>query len=109
MDLAALGRMISDDRAAGHRPFMVVASGGSAGCGAVDQLALLAELTAEQGLWLHVDVGFGGAAILLPELAGLQEGIHRADSIAFDVHQCIPVPLGAGLLLTRHDDILPKD
>jgi glutamate/tyrosine decarboxylase-like PLP-dependent enzyme len=38
----------------------------------------------------------------------LLAGIERADSIAFDVHKWLSVPMGAGLFLTRQPEILTR-
>ncbi len=108
MDARALEVMIAEDRAAGLAPFMVAATAGTTNCGAVDPLSRLALLAGEKKLWLHVDAAWGGAAVLVPELAGLLEGINRADSITFDAHKWLSVPMGAGMFLSRHQDILGR-
>jgi len=108
LDTNALREMIAADRDAGRAPFMVAATAGTETCGVVDPLHELAGLAAGERLWLHVDTGLGGAAVLLPELAAVLEGIDLADSIAGDAHRWFPVPVGAGLFLTRHGDILQR-
>ena len=40
-----------------------------------DDLAALADICCEQGLWLHVDGAFGALAILVPDLAPRLSGI----------------------------------
>jgi len=62
----------------------------------------------EADLWCHVDAAWGGAAALVPELRPLLAGIEQADSITFDAHKWLSVPMGAGLYLTRHADILAR-
>lgn len=106
LDVGALRRMIADDREACRVPFMVSATAGTPASGAVDPLQELAVVAASEGLWLHVDAGLGGAAVMLPELAGVLEGIHRADSIAGDLHHWLPVPVGAGMYITRHGETM---
>jgi glutamate/tyrosine decarboxylase-like PLP-dependent enzyme len=54
------------------------------------------------GLWMHADAAWGGAAALVPELAPCIDGIQRADSITFDAHKFLSVPMGAGMFFTRH-------
>jgi glutamate/tyrosine decarboxylase-like PLP-dependent enzyme len=105
-DLAA---RIEEDRAAGFSPFLVVATVGSTSAGAVDPVAELAQVADEAGgLWLHVDAAWGGAAALVPELRWLLDGVVRADSLTFDAHKWLSVPMGAGLYVTRHPGILER-
>src|SRR5947209_12467745 len=105
-DLAA---RIEEDRAAGLSPFLVVATVGSTSAGAVDPVAELAQVADEAGgLWLHVDAAWGGAAALVPELRWLLDGTARADSLTFDAHKWLSVPMGAGVYLTRHAGILER-
>jgi glutamate/tyrosine decarboxylase-like PLP-dependent enzyme len=102
----ALEAAITRDRAAGFAPFLVVATAGTTNAGAIDPLDECAEIAAKQGLWYHVDAAWGGAAVLVPELRPLLTGIERADSITFDAHKWLSVPMGAGIFLTRHMDAM---
>jgi glutamate/tyrosine decarboxylase-like PLP-dependent enzyme len=108
LDVGALRAMIRDDHHMGRRPFLAVATAGTTGAGAVDPIAAVAEVAREEGVWLHVDAAWGGAAALVPELAGVLQGIERADSITVDAHKWLSVPMGAGMLLTRHPDVLDR-
>ncbi len=101
LDVRALKVQIAADRAAGQRPFIVIATAGSASSGAVDDLAALAECARAEGLWFHVDGAFGALAVLAPHLRPLVAGIERADSIAFDLHKWLHVPYDAGAVLVR--------
>ena len=49
-----------------------------------------------------------GAAALVPELHPVLDGIELSDSITFDAHKFLSVPMGAGLYLTRHPEILHR-
>jgi glutamate/tyrosine decarboxylase-like PLP-dependent enzyme len=108
LDPQELASRIARDKADGLAPFMVVATAGTTSAGAIDPLARVADSAAENGLWMHVDAAWGGAAMLVPELRGLFEGLERADSITFDPHKWFSVPRGAGMYLTRHRAILDK-
>src|SRR5262249_38475642 len=66
--------------------FAIVASAGSTNAGVVDDLAGVAEVAGERGLWMHVDGAYGGAGLLAPSLRGLFEGVERADSFIVDPH-----------------------
>ncbi|MGH9486562.1 MAG: pyridoxal phosphate-dependent decarboxylase family protein [Terriglobales bacterium] len=101
---AALGR----DRSVGLRPLLLVATVGTTSAGVVDPVGALAELAAREGLWLHADAAWGGLAALVPELHPVIAGIERADSITFDAHKSLSVPMAAGMLLTRHPEILER-
>jgi aromatic-L-amino-acid decarboxylase len=104
-DLAA---RIAGDRADGLAPFLVVATAGSTTAGIIDPLADLAAVAEREGLWLHVDAAWGGAAALVPELRPALAGIERAASITFDAHKWLSVPMAAGLFLTRHPGVLER-
>ena len=108
MDLDALRCQISQDRAAGYTPFLVIATAGTTGAGVIDLLPDIAALAQEQGLWFHVDAAWGGAAALVPEMRTLLAGVELADSITFDPHKWLSVSMGAGMFLTRHTDILSR-
>jgi aromatic-L-amino-acid decarboxylase len=101
VDIAALRDHILADRAVGLKPFLVVASAGTVDIGAIDDLAAVAALCREQGLWFHVDGAFGALGIFSPVLAARLAGIERADSIALDFHKWGQVPYDAGFLLVR--------
>lgn len=101
IDVAALRARIAEDRKAGLKPFLVVASAGTVDIGAIDDLATIAALCREEHLWFHVDGAFGALAVLSPALAPRLAGIEQADSIALDFHKWGQVPYDAGFLLVR--------
>lgn len=102
MDADALASAIRSDKAAGEVPFLVVATAGTTGTGAIDPLAQIAEICRTEGLWLHVDACYGGAARLLdPPIAEMQ-ALPQADSIAIDPHKWFFMPVTSALFLCRH-------
>jgi glutamate/tyrosine decarboxylase-like PLP-dependent enzyme len=105
MDPAALERYVERDRAEGRLPFMVVATLGTTNAGLIDPVSRIADVAAREGLWLHSDAAWGGAAVLVPELKNCLDGIERSDSITFDAHKFLSVPMGAGMFFTRHRDL----
>ena len=106
LDPDALARTLSRDRAAGRLPFAVVATAGTTACGAIDPLPELAALCAREALWLHCDAAWGGTALLSPALRGLLAGLERADSVTWDAHKGLAMPLGTGMFFTRHSGAL---
>jgi glutamate/tyrosine decarboxylase-like PLP-dependent enzyme len=82
-------------------PFAVVASAGTVATGVVDPLSEIADLCAEQELWMHVDGAYGGPALLADDLRPSFAGIERTDSVAFDPHKWLYTPLAGGCVVVR--------
>ncbi|HEY3246517.1 MAG TPA: aminotransferase class V-fold PLP-dependent enzyme [Phycisphaerae bacterium] len=101
LDVAQLAQRVEEDRAAGLHPFCVVASAGTVGTGAIDPLDAIADLCARESLWFHVDGAIGAVAILLDEFRDVLRGLERADSLAFDPHKWLYVPVECGAVLVR--------
>ena len=108
MDPAALVSAIREHRGNGFAPFLVVGTAGTTNAGAIDPLGEIAMIAEREKLWFHADAAWGGAAALVPELRPLLAGIERADSITLDAHKWLSVPMGAGIMLTRHQEILRR-
>jgi aromatic-L-amino-acid decarboxylase len=103
-----LERAVSDDRAAGRRPFFVVGNAGTTNTGAVDDLEALADFCARERLWLHVDAAYGGFFLLTEEGRKTLKGISRSDSVVLDPHKSLFLPYGTGSLLVRDGDALRR-
>ena len=108
LEPAALEQAIARDRAAGRKPFCVVATAGTTNSGAVDDLAALAEVCRRHQLWLHVDGAYGAAAIFSDRHRDLVPGIELADSLTIDPHKWLAMPFSAGVILTRHPQVLSR-
>lgn len=107
MDVAALREAITADVAAGLRPFLVAATAGTTGTGAVDPLDDVADAAAEHGCWMHVDGAYGGPAAAVERLAPMFSGLHRADSMTLDPHKWLYTPVDCGALLFRDPTAAP--
>ncbi len=106
LDTAHLGELIEADRSAGKIPTMVVATAGTTGAGAIDELGAIANVAVAERMWLHVDAAWGGSALLSDELAPHLAGIERADSVTWDAHKWLSVPVGAGMFFSRHPQVI---
>ena len=98
---AALLEALEEDRRAGRRPAVIVASAGTTNTGAVDDLEGLADLARDHGLWLHVDAAYGGFFVMTERGKRAMAGMERADSITVDPHKGMFLPYGTGCLLVR--------
>src|SRR6478672_9292598 len=85
--------------------FAVVATAGTTNFGVVDDLASVAEVCREYGLWLHVDGAYGGAGLAAPSVRRLFDGIERADSFIVDPHKWLFAPYDACALLYREPSV----
>jgi glutamate/tyrosine decarboxylase-like PLP-dependent enzyme len=108
LDPVALERRIAEDRAQGFAPLLIAGTAGTTGAGVIDPLPALADVAARAGCWFHVDAAYGGTAALVPRLAPALSGIERADSVTWDAHKGLSVPMGAGMLFCRHAEALQR-
>lgn len=106
MNTSDLILRLRQDRSLGHLPIMVIATAGTTGPGSIDPLIEVGKIARQEGLWYHIDGAYGAAVILSEAYADLLHGIAWADSITFDIHKWLAVPMGASVLLTRHKSIL---
>ena len=108
LDLQHLDQAIQEDTAAGCKPFSVVATVGTTNSGAVDDLVAISEICKRHHLWLHVDGAYGGSVIFSDQHRDLVRGIELADSLTIDPHKWLAMPFAAGVILTRHPEILER-
>lgn len=84
-----------------ERLFAVVATSGTTNAGIIDDLAGAADVCDDNGVWLHVDGAYGGAALAAPSVRGRFIGIERADSFIVDPHKWLFAPFDCCALLYR--------
>ena len=108
IDIEDLERQIAEDRAAGRTPFLLVGSAGTTNTGAVDDLAVLADVAAREHLWLHIDAAYGGFFALTERGRRILAGIERSDSVTLDPHKGLFLPYGTGCLLVRDGEALKR-
>ena len=81
--------------------FAVVATCGTTNFGVIDDLAAVAAVCAEFGIWFHVDGAYGGAGLAAPSIRGRYAGIEQADSFIVDPHKWLFAPFDCCALLYR--------
>jgi aromatic-L-amino-acid decarboxylase len=106
MDPAALASAIASDRAAGLHPLAVVATTGTTSTTSVDPVPAIADVCEREGVWLHVDAAYGGAAAIVPGMAWVLAGAARADSLVVNPHKWMLTPFDLSVLFCRHMEVL---
>lgn len=106
LDVAALERLMAEDRAAGDLPMLVVGTAGSVSTGVVDPLFEIAEACRRAEVWFHVDGAYGAPAAAAPGTPHDLQALHLADSLAVDPHKWLYAPLEAGCTLARDAGVL---
>jgi glutamate/tyrosine decarboxylase-like PLP-dependent enzyme len=85
----------------GDGVFAVVATAGTTNLGLIDDLAGVAAVCRERGLWLHVDGAYGLAALCAPSARERFAGIEHADSFIVDPHKWLFSPFDCCALVYR--------
>ena len=83
----------------------VVATSGTTNAGIIDDLAGVAEVAREHGLWFHVDGAYGGAGLFAPSIRSRYDGIEHADSFIVDPHKWLFAPFDCAALLYRNPSL----
>jgi L-2,4-diaminobutyrate decarboxylase len=79
----------------------VVACACATPTGAFDPIRPIAQICRLHNVWLHVDAAHGGSAALSQRHRQLLDGIHLADSVAWDAHKMLFVPALCAFVLYR--------
>ncbi|MFW6202077.1 MAG: pyridoxal phosphate-dependent decarboxylase family protein [Gemmatimonadota bacterium] len=108
MDPAALEDRIRADAADGWHPLLILATAGTTATGAIDPLPALGQIANRHDIWLHVDAAWGGAAVLSPDLRPALAGIELADSVTWDAHKWLSVPMGAGMFFCARPEAVRR-
>lgn len=83
------------------RIFAIVGNAGATNCGAVDDIAGLADLAREKEAWLHLDGAYGLAGLAAPSTRPLFTGIEHADSFIVDPHKWLFAPYDSCALVYK--------
>lgn len=75
---------------------------GTTETGNVDPLDAMADIAREFGAHFHVDAAWGGPTLFSRTHRHLLRGIDKADSVTFDAHKQLYVPMGVGLVVFRN-------
>ena len=101
MDVTDLERLIEQALEDGRQPFYVNATAGTTVRGAYDPLVKIGQTCHKHDLWFHIDTAWGGPAIFSNTHKHKLQGSQNADSITFNPHKMMGVPLTCSFLLAR--------
>ena len=101
LQAAPVAAAVETDRRGGLRPIAIAAVAGTTNTGSIDAIPELADLAKREGLWLHIDAAYGGAARLSKRDATRVPGLERADSVTIDPHKWFFQAYDVGALLVR--------
>lgn len=108
LDPDTLRRRICEDINEGWKPLVIIGTAGTTSAGAIDPLGELAHLAQSFGAWFHVDGAWGASAMLSPRLGTFLAGIELGDSVTWDAHKWLSVPVGAGMFFCRHPEAVKR-
>ena len=101
-----LRRKIMELRAKKIGIVAIVGIAGTTETGSVDPLKEMAALAKEFGIHFHVDAAWGGPTLFSTKYKRLLAGINEADSVTFDAHKQLYVPMGAAFALFKDQQAL---
>ncbi|XP_053323446.1 glutamate decarboxylase 1-like [Spea bombifrons] len=90
----------------GSIPFYVSATAGTTVYGAFDPFENIADICQKYGLWMHVDAAWGGGLLLSKKHRFKLNGIKRANSVTWNPHKMMGVPLQCSAILVREKGLL---
>ena len=108
MRVDILQEEIDRSRREGFTPFCVVATAGTTVRGAFDPIREISKVCDYEDLWLHVDAAWGGSCLFSQKYRYLMDGIELADSICWDAHKMMGIPLICSAFLIKEPDVLRR-
>jgi len=106
MKSSSLKEEIARSRANGFVPFCIVATSGTTVRGAFDPVDEIAEIAHSESIWLHVDAAWGGSCLFSSKKRQLMKGVELADSICWDAHKMMGMPLICSTFIVKNAKIL---
>ena len=75
--------------------------------GNIDPMVEIGKICKKHHIWFHIDAALGGALMFSPTLMKQNENMFAdADSITFDPHKGLLIPMQMSVFLTRRKNIL---
>uniref|UniRef100_A0A672J3M7 Glutamate decarboxylase 1 n=1 Tax=Salarias fasciatus TaxID=181472 RepID=A0A672J3M7_SALFA len=90
----------------GFVPLFVNATAGTTVYGAFDPINEIADICEKYNIWLHVDGAWGGGLLMSRKHRHKLSGVERANSVTWNPHKMMGVPLQCSAILVRERGLL---
>uniref|UniRef100_A0A7N6FGI8 Glutamate decarboxylase 2 n=1 Tax=Anabas testudineus TaxID=64144 RepID=A0A7N6FGI8_ANATE len=90
----------------GFVPFFVSATAGTTVYGAFDPLIAISDICRKYNIWMHVDGAWGGSLLMSRRHRWKLDGVERANSVTWNPHKMMSVPLQCSALLVREEGLM---
>ena len=87
-------------------PFCIIATSGTTVRGSFDPLRDIVNIAHDENIWLHVDAAWGGSCLFSSKYRHLMDGVELADSVCWDAHKMMGMPLICSAFLTKRPEVL---
>uniref|UniRef100_A0AAY4A2Q6 Glutamate decarboxylase 2 n=1 Tax=Denticeps clupeoides TaxID=299321 RepID=A0AAY4A2Q6_9TELE len=101
-----LEKRILEAKQKGFVPFFVSATAGTTVYGAFDPLIAIADICKKYNIWMHVDGAWGGSLLMSRKHRWKLNGVERANSMTWNPHKMMAVPLQCSALLVREEGLM---
>ena len=103
---AELEKAIVESIERGETPFMIQATAATTVLGGYDDFNAVVDIAKKHDIWVHVDGAWGASVVLSPTHKHLMAGCERVDSVSWNPHKMMGVPLQCSAFLCRHDEVI---
>ena len=106
LDPQCLEAEIEASLARGHTPFFIGLTAGTTVIGAYDPVEPCSLIARKFDLWLHVDGAWGAPVLFSSTHRHLLDQCQLADSVTWDAHKLMNVPVTAAVILVKQAGLL---
>jgi glutamate/tyrosine decarboxylase-like PLP-dependent enzyme len=108
MDVNHLEEEILFTKREGFVPLCVIATAGTTVLGSFDPIRDIVRVAKSHNIWCHVDAAWGGMALFSSSTRKLLDGIEQSDSVCWDAHKMMGLPLMSSMFLVNDVPLLRK-
>jgi len=106
MDTPSLVKAIEIEKQKNRIPLLLIGVAGTTFSGVFDELDALAMIAKENQMWYHVDAVYGGSMLFSTQEKYKFKGIEKADSVSWNLHKMMGIPLICASFLTKEKGLL---